>query len=482
MDLNLLPQDLRLKEEKEKQKVKKMPHDLEVELYNPSKANSSAAISGSDKPYLSWWQSLFGLKKTQPATAPVRLTAPPAELPTAPQKRVIGNDWVKKYPAKMSKPLAGESRPRSYFWRNLFGKPALPIITDVNELAKRPALKQPKAFGLPAAADSAGLEIKLTPDKAILVARPAKEKPAKMASIKKVAGDSWLSIFSNLFAFRKKDLSGLKFAGTDNAAADLERAAALKAKAEAGNLKPASTKEPFSSIVKKMEPTKPNLPEKKTSETPVKEKAKEKTKGKRAYHLVPKFEKGNGINVNLLPGDRGAKVRKPVSETRFLAVAILLPMLIITVAYGALWLLQWQAGRDLADRKIQLEDLQQQIGSYNAKEKANNDFANRLATIKKLADQKIIWSNFFTQLERYTLDGVYFTNLTIDTSGVFVLPGIATDYSTLAKQLALFKSAKDFIKDLKITSTQLYSEEKAGVSGVSFQLRLTLQDNLLTLK
>lgn len=474
MDLNLLPQDLRLKEEKEKQKIKKMPHNLEVELYNPAKADPSAAISGSDKFRLSWWQKLFGLKPAKTAPASVRPSAP--LTPVAPQKKVIGNEWVKKYPAKMPKPPV-TVQPRSHFWKNLFGKPALPIISGAPESAKQQSIvKQPAAFGLPPAGKDGG-HVELTSGKTFMAVKPAKEPKAKASKMPKAAGDSWLSIFSNLFSFGRRDVAGLHFAGTDSEAEKSKTPAKTEAKPEA-----AKEDKSISPKNKIMEQTKPSLPEKKSPEMPVKEADKHKKKGRTAYHLVPKFEKGNGVNVNLLPGDLAGRAKKTVSESRFLAMAIILPMILITATYGVLWLLQQQAVKDLATRKIQLDGLQRQIGNFTAKEKANNDFANRLAAVKKLNEQKAVWSNFFSQLERYTLDGVYFTNLTVDTSGVFVLPGVASDYGTLAKQLALFKDAKDFIKDFTITNTELYSQEKAGVTGVSFQLRLTLQDKLLTLK
>ena len=89
-----------------------------------------------------------------------------------------------------------------------------------------------------------------------------------------------------------------------------------------------------------------------------------------------------------------------------------------------------------------------------------------------------MWSNFFALLEKYTLDGVYFTSLTADTSGTLILPGVADNYHILAQQLAILRDAKDFVSDAKISNAQLYSEGKAGVTGISFQLRLNLADQV----
>jgi len=112
----------------------------------------------------------------------------------------------------------------------------------------------------------------------------------------------------------------------------------------------------------------------------------------------------------------------------------------------------------------------------------NNETADKILAIKNRLDGKFYWSNFFDLLEKYTLDGVYYTNLSADTSGQLVLPGVASDYETLSKQLAVFNNATDFVKEVKIGNTQLYSEGKAGVIGVSFQLRLLLADHVFDTK
>jgi hypothetical protein len=58
------------------------------------------------------------------------------------------------------------------------------------------------------------------------------------------------------------------------------------------------------------------------------------------------------------------------------------------------------------------------------------------------------------------------------------LPGVADNYQVLAKQLAVLRDATDLVKEVKISNAQILSEGRAGIVGVSFQLKLVLQDEV----
>ncbi len=205
----------------------------------------------------------------------------------------------------------------------------------------------------------------------------------------------------------------------------------------------------------------------------------EKKKAKSVFQGVPKREKASEVSVNLMPQELVSAFSAGGKQNFIsLAIAIIIPALIITVGYGLIILLQDNLKSRMAERQQEFADLQKQIGDFIQKENQNNQVADKVSAIKKLLDEKIIWDNFFTSLEKYTLDGVSFDSLSADTSGVLSLPGLADDYNVLARQLAAFRDANDFIKDVKLTNAQLASSGKGGVIGVSFQIRLVLQDNI----
>lgn len=420
MDLNLLPQDLRFKEEKEKNK--RQPYNFKVELSQPSK--TPVPMASQTKPNrLTWWQNLFGKPKINYNSA--SLTEPPKDKLN---NQINSGDWLKSQNIKPSPAMTTyQEVNKSGFWSSLLGRPISPIVYDqVDKSAIQAA------------------EI-VTP-KINPVLAPIKHQSQEIKS----QSDSWGALLKNLFAFNSSKKIDLNFAS------------------EESNL-------PVTKDLKQQSQPPVIIKAKETKTSP----EKVKTNKKSAYHLAPKIEKGNNVNVNFIPGELAPSNNLIFGEIRFLIISILIPIFIVSACYIVLLFLQDQANKQMKIKQTELSVLEKSIGNFLIKEKQHNIFSSRLLAIKKIFNEKKVWSNFFNYLEKYTLDGVYFTNLSADTSGVLVLPGIADNYSVLAKQLAVFNNADDFLKDFKISNSQLYSEGKAGVVGVSFQLRLNLKDDLL---
>ena len=104
----------------------------------------------------------------------------------------------------------------------------------------------------------------------------------------------------------------------------------------------------------------------------------------------------------------------------------------------------------------------------------------------------IIWQRCLVSLlERYTLDDVYYTEFTADTSGEFGLPAVASigsgpnleekianSYRKAAQQILAFKQATDFVKQIKVSDLEVISGDRAGVKGVKFEINLVLTDGV----
>lgn len=194
---------------------------------------------------------------------------------------------------------------------------------------------------------------------------------------------------------------------------------------------------------------------------------------------VPKHEKSAEVNVNLMPTDLATRHQEDKAvDAKSVIIAVLAPVILVTICYAVVIMLQSDLKSRMTAKQTEFNNLEKQLGDFVKKENENNKIADRVGIIKQLSAEKVVWNNFFEKLEKYTLDGVYYNNLTTDTSGVMTLPGVADNYETLAKQLAVYKAATDFIKDAKLINAQLVSEGKAGIVGVGFQVRLTLQENL----
>jgi Tfp pilus assembly protein PilN len=414
MDPNLLPQNLRGKEDRERGKIKHQSRGFEIELSKPIKKTDSAKSN--------WWQSLTGVSVNKPATVSATLTEPLMDNPQDYHMNWLeqGSDLKnrKAKPEKVKK--TSNKKGKSGWLKSLLGKPVSPILTI-------------KEIELP------------IPVKPMIIEKKLEVKP--QIKVKKPS-DGWGSIVGDMFGFSKVKSQKLKFAS-------VEEKLAVPVKA------------PISEA-----PAKVVLSKKKGKET-------EKKSIKSPYNLVPKHEK-MAVDVNLMPKESVTeKTWSAAGSSTFIIVAVI-SILLVTAGYFSIVYLQKNLEQKMSLQQVELNDLNRQIGDFVTKEKENNHVAQKVTAIKKLMMDKIIWSSFFKLLEKYTLDGVYFTSLSADTSGVLVLPGVANDYSVLAKQLAVFRDAVEFVKDVKISNAQLYSEGKAGVVGSSFQIRLVLQDGIFS--
>ena len=293
--------------------------------------------------------------------------------------------------------------------------------------------------------------------------------PERIAPAKEKAGDSWSSIIGGMFNFGRKKRIDFRLATPKDAGANMHPQVASMAP-----------------MIRPPEPPKQAVPHhvaparaEHESREHKHDNKERKSDRKGIYHLAPKRERPSGFDVNLMPQELISKLSwGGTNSLKPILIAVIVPLIVISLGYVALILLQNDLKSHMAIRQAEFDGLERQIGDFIVREKQNNQVADRVAAIKQILDNKVMWSNFFSYLEKYTLDGIYFNSLTADNSGVLALPGTADNYATLARQIAVFRDASDFIKDVKLTNAQLISADRAGVVGVGFQLRIVLQDNV----
>jgi len=446
MDPNLLPIDLRGKEDKEQARLKKQPvgFGLELKLPEKNKKHEKAAKAPGI------WSGLFGSKPKPVATE--KLTVPPADFSHARSVDLLtSGKQVNKSSVSANRP--GKNK-KSGWLKNILGQPVSPVMNYAPEEKKsvpttrvyepKPAVKPDIAWRLPAQN------------------RAKDNKPASRPK----AGDSWTEIFKNMFSIGRKKRIDFRLASAGDKKELIAPAPPVLKQEAKRETAPAKEFVPYHAVTPRHNP-------------PVETKNTHSEANSAKYHTAPKREKNAEVNVNLMPQELMSRLSSgSAGNIKSIVIAVIIPLAIISLGYGAIMLLQNNLESKMSERQGEFEGLQKQIGDFVSREKQNNQVADQVVAVKKLMDEKIIWKVFFADLEKYTLDGVYFTSLTADTSGVLTLPGVADDYDTLAKQLAALRDASDFVKDVKLTNAQLISEGKSGVIGVGFQLRLTLQDNI----
>ncbi|PJE58476.1 MAG: hypothetical protein COU81_00555 [Candidatus Portnoybacteria bacterium CG10_big_fil_rev_8_21_14_0_10_36_7] len=477
-NINLLPEEMRDKEKKEVLRAAKKPKIFTVDLSPGQSAKPPIPVKPS-KPPRSLWSEIFGQKIKPTPIAKMPNFGPRMDmLETANHQKI-------KYPAS---PAQSVVKPTTNFFRSMgpaqspikltspakpvpaqpsFVPPVRPVKTQIDYKFKTP----PKKFRLgfwasfkklftrsPRLPQAPKMPLPISPPKPAVAARPSLEPPKpsnlkvdfkyNVGSKKKSWG--FFALLKNLFARQPNKFKPVQIHKKE--------------------------------IEKKL-PVPPAPPA--TQPLKVLEKTKEK------FHSAPKAQKSK-LDINLIPQELLFR-KYPKSSQQIISIllAIILPALMITAIYTLID----QQQKDLANKTTKLnqdkENLITYISQFKNLQDKNIRLQDKLLVINKLLQKHIYWTKFFSLLERYTLDDVYYTEFTADTSGKFSLPAVATigsgstieakiadSYRQAAQQITAFKKAADFVSQVQVSDLEVFSDNKSGIKGVKFEINLALKDGV----
>ena len=481
-DPNLLPQNLRVKEEKELKRVKKSIRPESLELTKPN-FDSDKNIFKSDKPQISLYERVFGKKKK---VEDVPLTIPKSDEVVA-RNNLSAGDFLHLQKPQMPPQQIIKNKKQPGFFKRLFGEPVLPvksmadlkmnkIISDGDYKTKADELVSNQIQMKHNNQDSSQFKNKekviyQKPNNQLSISRPVKQK---------IYSDSWWDIFRGFFVRKTKNI--LPKPVQNNLIEQNEKPADKKLEKINNQvvsplIAPQSRKERWPLIKTNQKGIKQSL--KPITENPEHQKEIKKNQFS-PYHLPPKLSKSSGLNINFIFKSENKKNHSNnFLILYYLIFALLTPIVLLFVVYFMLLFLTSYNLNQLDESNQKLDTLRLQIGDYSQKIKIHNNLADRLHLIATLKKDQYKWSKFFELLETHTLDGVYFTALSADNSGNLILPGIADNYASLAKQLALLEQSDDFVSEVKLINSQLYSESRAGIIGISFNLKVQLNNSIL---
>ncbi|MFA5029189.1 MAG: hypothetical protein WC518_00365 [Patescibacteria group bacterium] len=200
---------------------------------------------------------------------------------------------------------------------------------------------------------------------------------------------------------------------------------------------------------------------------------------KGGYHQAPMSERSI-FDINLIPEELlMIKNRTAAGRVISILLVVIIAGLLVGGLYWFLGLKQTELNKQLAVEEKNLSSLRNRIDGYELQYQNSLAFQDKLLVLRDLLVSHVYWSNFFNLLEKYTLDDIYYTNLTADVSGEFVLPAVASDYQAVAKQIEVLKEARDFVKEVKVDDIKLRFDDRKGVDGVAFKLKIVLADGVL---
>lgn len=167
-------------------------------------------------------------------------------------------------------------------------------------------------------------------------------------------------------------------------------------------------------------------------------------------------------------------------------------LFVAEIYFGLDW---WQTEEEkkAVSLKNDYEKVSQDVRTTKAKAEEMMTFKDKLAVSQKILDNHIYWTNFFTWLEKNTLNSVsYNGGFSGDISGSYNLGATANNYSDISWQVRNFKNDKYVVsalvntgsgginKALEIATT---TDTKIGTSvtenpKVSFNLELKIKPEI----
>lgn len=504
-NINLLPDDLRKREEKELQRISKRPSKKQVEWNNPSKKGSVDLYS--DVPEESLWSRIFGTKNPVATPEPEsKLDMKPVQSPVIEQSKQVNTYNF----ANIPKPPKIKEKAKFSF-SDLFGvsssHPQSPIKPSI-----QPAIKTKNVSGVDfSPLERAGQKDKVSfwekifgSNKKYDIFEPigsgmAKSSPQDGDSYKKYSADfskmkkelpvrskpnkireedSWFNVLGSMFIPKRKKKEWKMTSGS-NSRDRLIKDSLLLSKDKAWENY--STSKDYHSQKSSHSPN--NKAQKGLHNAISNNKEKKKNDGRNKsqhgkYHLAPKKE-ATGININLIPEELIA-VRKPslVSHMISLLFIIVLAGSVVGGLYYFIDYNQSKINREIVAKTQKMEQLNSELKEYHQAQIENYNVVKKILIMDEVLNNHLYWTKFFLLLEKYTLDSTYYPSFSASVSGKFSLPVSTKDYASALAQIAALKQASDFTKDIQVDSMHIISDSKKGAYGVGFDLKINLADSV----
>ncbi|MBI4407595.1 MAG: hypothetical protein HY565_03795 [Candidatus Kerfeldbacteria bacterium] len=171
----------------------------------------------------------------------------------------------------------------------------------------------------------------------------------------------------------------------------------------------------------------------------------------------------NVVSLNLLPN---AAQRPSSSQSPFfrllrvgtLSMICLTSLYLAMVGYQAFYVWQTQAALQ------ELNSLDATILGYRPLQADINTTSGTLEAVQTMLADHVYWTQWFTYLERYTLQSVHYTNFSGSVNGTMNLQASAPDFATVTQQIALFKALPEVTAIEVSTATRSDSDVQFSMS------------------
>ncbi len=205
---------------------------------------------------------------------------------------------------------------------------------------------------------------------------------------------------------------------------------------------------------------------------------------KKNLDLGSSFSNPEVLEVNLIRDEMEVDFELNKRLFSLFLVLFVAGLFVAEIYFGLDW---WQKQEEAKALVLQndYEKVSREVKNIKTKAEEVTVFKDKLVVSKKMMDNHIYWTNFFTWLEKNTLNSVSYSGFSGDTSGLYNLGATAKNYSDISWQVKNFQSDK-YVNLASVTSGSYgggdknNSEEKkvSADQSVAFSLELEVKPEI----
>ena len=479
VDINLLPEELRKKEEKEKETAQKKPHVFEVKI-TPT-ASEGKAVKKQEGVFA----SLF-----------------PKPSDGAPQKSSVPQK------SQFFRDQKGANAPQQGTGQAHKQQSTKPQLLDFENIHIKPEVEK-KLSVAPIKKEAPKEEKKEIPKKLPVKILPLPE--IYPMSVKKRRRNFW-EFLKSLFHFPKKqkfpklqaaDIKVLKDVPKKIVAEPMaQKAVPVKTEAQArpplsppheggkkGGAEPLRAQVSVPSAPASLVGQIKEMPRVQSKEAAKPNELKEKKKKTEGHFKFQDVEPPvRTLEINLIPEElshvsAGAHISKKVIA---MVLSILGSALLVALIFGGMKFYEDQIGTAVKTYDESIKEKKLKITQYDNERQAVDVLQSKLDLLDGLLSNHIYWTQVFEKLEQYTVEDVYFADFASSKEGSLLLSAVGKDYTSVARQIVAFQDAKDFVELVQINSASAAESEevngKKKVTKTSFSVKINLIPDVFFMK
>ncbi len=431
--VNLLPEDLRKKEEEELKKIRKNSRVIEVKMSDPKRGFTFKEEKTQKGP--GFWRSLFKSKSS--------LNLGGVQKNFASEQ---GSEMFKERETEEIANLAEQRIKKPSWWKRIFGTSEEKERKRMEKLALMRA-REEAMHRQREAKKRAKIEEKMRrqqEQRLLLEKRLQKKKEAEESHRR----------MRELSSQEKREEEERHWQEKEKA-----KLLANKVKSEPPPVKPVS------------KPLSPPPPPKHL------EKLERKDKEKIIRTEPPPENKTPSLEVNLIPEEL-LKIKELKFSHQLLNLSglVVLTLLVVGAVYGLLVWYQINITNKIKVVDGQIQTVNSEIDEYKQFKEEAVGYQRQLKDLESLLNRHLYWTQFFNLLAAHTIPQIYYQDIAADADrGSVILSAVAKNYESLARQLAAFQQADDLVENVSITSAAAQLDERGMVSEVSFNINLILK-------